>query len=235
MILVACSVVDDAAAKLVEEIRGFAAASVFTCRDLALSKCSIRCPNVADSRLTLEGRNVAAGGIVGVINLMPAVFPDELYFFPETEREYQAAEFHALLTFFLGALPCPVVNRPTAASLTAPYAGKAGWIHVARKLGIPVADLRLDSANWAMLDAKKQPGELAEATCLHGEVISGSTPWAIGACRLASAVGVEYLRASFSKHGDGHALLAVNTVPDIRQKATRNGLLQLCRRWAEPQ
>ena len=38
MILVTCSVVDDAAAKLTEEIRSFAAASVLTCRDLAFSE-----------------------------------------------------------------------------------------------------------------------------------------------------------------------------------------------------
>ena len=235
MILVTCSVVDDAAAKLTEEIRSFAAASVLTCRDLALSKCAIRCPNIAYSRLTLAGRNVAAGEILGVINLMPAVFPGELYFFLETEREYQAAEFHALLTFFLGALPCPVVNRPTAASLTGPYAGKAAWIHVARRLGIPVADLHLDSANLAMPVADNQSGEWVEATCLHGEVISGGGPCAIDACRLSTAVGVEYLRASFSKDKVGHALLGVSTVPDIRQDTTWNGFLQLCRRWAGPQ
>jgi len=235
MILVACSVVDEAATQLAEEIRGFAAASVLTCRDLALSKCAIRCPNVTDSRLTLEGRNLAAEEILGVINLIPAVFPDELYYFPENEREYQAAEFHALLTFFLGALPCPVVNRPTAASLAGPYAGKAAWIHVARRLKIRVANLHLDSACWTMTDTEKQTGELVEATCLHGEVISGSGSCAIAACRLANAVGVEYLRARFSKDGVGHALIEVSTVPDIRRDATRNGLLQLCRRWAGPQ
>ena len=208
MILVACSVVDDAAAKLAEEIRSFADAAVLTCRDLTLSKCAIHCPNVADSLVTLEGRNVAAEEILGVINLMPAVFPDELYFFLETEREYQAAEFYALLTFFLGALSCPVVNRPTAASLVGSYAGKSAWIHVARRLGIPVADLHLDSANWAISDAEEQLGASVETTCLHGEVISGNGSCAIATCRLAERRSEwSILRARFSK-GRGRARAA---------------------------
>ena len=232
MILVACSVVDDAAAKLAEEIRGFAAASVLTCRELALLKCAIRCPEVTASVITVDGRSVTANELRGVVNLLPAIFPDELYFYGETEREYQAAEFHALLTYFLAALPCPVVNRPTAMSLTGPYLGRTAWYHVAKNVGVPVAEVRLNSEEWGK--SGEAIGEPTEIVCLQGEVLraDGSTA-AEYAAKIAAAARVEYLRATFVPGNREPALFSVSTVPNLRDAATRNGLLQLCRRWAE--
>jgi len=235
MILVVCSVVDDAAVKLAEEIRSFAAASVLTCRDLAMSKCALRCPDVVASEINLHGHRVMANEIRGAVNLLPAVFPDELYFYPDSEREYQAAEFHALLTFFLAALPCPVVNRPTATSLVGPYSSRSAWLHVASNLTIPVAEVRLSSEDWANSQVMQAPGSPIEVVCLHGAVLSGSGPPAEYACRLAAAAGVEYLRASFVRNDVGAALFSVSTVPNLRDAATRDGLIRLCHRWAGAQ
>jgi hypothetical protein len=236
MILVVCSVVDDAAVKLAEEIRSFTAASVLTCRDLAMSKCALRCPDVVASEINLHGHKVMGREIRGAVNLLPAVFPDELYFYPDSEREYQAAEFHALLTFFLAALPCAVVNRPTATSLVGPYSGRSAWLQVASKLRIPIAEVRLSSEEWAKSLAMRPPGSSMDVVCLHGAVLSGSGPSAEYASRLAAAARVEYLRASFVRTGDvGVALFSVSTVPDLRDAATRDGLIRLCHGWAGAQ
>lgn len=235
MILVVCSVVDDPAFKLAEEIRSFAAASVLTCRDLAMSKCALRCPDVVASEINLDGHRVMASEIRGVVNLLPAVFPDELYFYPDSEREYQAAEFHALLTFFLGALPCTVVNRPTATSLVGAHSARSGWLQVASKLGIPVAEVRLSSEDWANSQAMRPAGTPIEVVWLHGVVVSGSGPAAKYACRLAAAAGVEYLCASFVSTDAGVALFSVSTVPNLRDPATRDALIRLCKEWTGTQ
>lgn len=234
MILVACSVVDDAAARLAEEIRGFAAASVLTCRDLALGKCAIRHPEVAASVITVDGRSVTPGELRGVLNLLPAVFPDELYFYPDAEREYQAAEFHALLTFLLAALPCPVVNRPTATGLTGPYSGRTAWFHLAKSVEVPVVDVRLSSDEWAK--PAEANGELTEVACLQGQVLGPAddvTADYVG--RIRAAAGVEYVRATFVWCDREPALFSVSTMPNLRDAATRNALRQLSQRWAKAQ
>jgi len=232
MILVVCSVVDDSAARLAQEICGFTSAAALTCRDLALAKCAIRCPETSTSVITVDGSNVRAGELRGVLNLLPAVFPDELYFYPDAEQEYQASEFHALLTFLLAALPCPVVNRPTTMSLTGPYSGRTAWYHVAKSVGVPVADVRLNSDEWA----KPAPanGTLTEVAWLQGQMVGAEEAVTSHYMRrICAAVSVEYLRATFVWRDGKPALFSASTLPNLRDAATRNALVQLSRRWAE--
>src|SRR5437016_3011803 len=111
MILVLASLIDEAAASFARELASDAAASLVTCADLASGPLNLRHPDFDASTITVSGETIPVGRIGGIVNLLPAVFPDELIFYDEEEREYQAAEMHALLTFFLSSLGCPVLNR----------------------------------------------------------------------------------------------------------------------------
>src|SRR4030088_432688 len=93
MILVLSSMVDKAAASFVKDFPD-AAASLFTCYDLAAGSTLLRYPDFEASVVSIQDRRVRVTEIGGVINLLPAVFPEELFFYPPQEREYQAAEFH---------------------------------------------------------------------------------------------------------------------------------------------
>lgn len=227
MILIVASVVDEAAAELAEKISSSAAVSLLTCRDLAQGRLALRHPDVLSSTFTVSGHEIPARSTRAVVNLLPAVFPDELFFYPQSEREYQAAEFHALLTFLLASLPCPVINRPTSMSLTGPYASPLGWYHLAGRLGVPVADVHFNSEQFANPFANPPRGESVEVTYLQGKILSAATGEVVDYTQaLARAAGVEYLRATFTRRGEGVQLLSVSTVPNVRDQETRRALKQ---------
>jgi len=226
MLLVLASIVDAAAAAFAEQLADAAAVSVITCRDLAEHATNLRFPGFEASSLTVRGQVLPVATITGVINLLPAVFPGELVFYPPEEQEYQASEFHALLAFFLTALAVPVVNRASALSLNGPFANPLGWHHLARDLGLPVAAIRLDSDHFINPFAVPAGAEAVEASCLGGQLIAPSGG-AAGAhtLALARAARVEYLRAVYLPAARGRVrFLSAHVAPDLRHAATRQAL-----------
>src|SRR5258706_5477557 len=236
MLLVLASIADAAAVAFAEELADATAVSVITCRDLAEHATQLRFPGFEASSLTVGGQVLSVSAITGVINLLPAIFPAELVFYPPEEQEYQASEFHALLAFFLTALAAPVVNRASALSLNGPYANPLGWHHLARGLGLPVAPIRLDTNRFVSPFAAPSGVELVEASCLGGQLI-GPSAGAAGAhtLALARAAGVEYLRAVYTPAARGGLrFLSAHTTPDLRHAATRQGLRDYFARPAWP-
>jgi hypothetical protein len=228
MILVLAGIADRAAVTFADELAGVTAASLFTCRDLAERPFALHHPNLRRSALTIGNRTIPLSALRGVVNLLPAVSPAEIVFYPPEERDYQAAELHALLTALLAALPCRVVNRATPASLTGPFNNPLGWHRLARRLGIPTAPLTIDSAAFVNPFTAPPDAETIEVGYLAGSLITPSGTDAdehTGA--LAQAAGVEYLRAVYTLP-DGHAALhSARTVPNVREPATRRALLEL--------
>ncbi|MEP6691581.1 MAG: hypothetical protein ABJD07_10515 [Gemmatimonadaceae bacterium] len=223
MILVLASIIDEAAASFARELASDAAASLITCADLASAPLNVRHPDFDASTITVRGESWSVARLAGVVNLLPAVFPDELVFYDEGEREYQAAEIHALLTFFLSSLACPVINRATAASLTGPFLNPLGWRHLMRSVGTPLARIDITSdafANPFLVSAGDEPVEVA---CLGQRVITPSlTDADARTLALASAGGVDYLRAVYLRDGDGGVrFLSAHTTPDVKSAATR--------------
>src|SRR5205823_3405004 len=145
MILVLASIVDEAAAAFASELGSATVASLLTCADLASAPLNLHHPNFEASTITVGGEAISVGLLTGVVNVLPVILPDEILFYDEAEREYQAAEMHALLTFFLTRVACPVINRATATSLTGPFLNPFGWRQLARSLGIAVANLQMRS------------------------------------------------------------------------------------------
>ena len=227
MILIVASAADRAAAEFAETLSVSAAVSVVTCQSLALESTAVHYPAILSSTLTIDGQSIAVAEIDWVLNCLPAVFPDELFFYPPEEREYQSAEFHALLTFFLSALPCPVINRPNSVSLTGSFSSPIGWFHLAHRLCIPVADLHLTSDERTNPFASMYAGELVHVTYLRGNLLTPPCSPADEYTRaLAQATGADFLRAAFRPAHNVFELTAVNTVPTLRDPATRQALLE---------
>src|SRR6202011_6166941 len=144
MIAVLASIADEAALSFARSFPG-SRASVLTCLDIARDSSCFCYPDFEASTITVGGKRVRIAEIDGVVNLLPTVFPEELIFYPQEECIYQAAEFTALLTFFLSALSCPVINRPTTLNLNGPVLNPIGWHLLAHAANIPTVALSIES------------------------------------------------------------------------------------------
>jgi len=202
------------------------AASIFTCADLAAQPIDLFYPGFERSTITIGGAAIPINAISGVINFLPEILPEELYFFPEEERDYQAAEFRALFTFFLQALPCPVINRPSASGLTGAFNHPLYWMDRARKLDIPTIPLVIDSDHPANHPPTQKPPAQPEIICLNQKIITVISISNLASnyqtraqqytLQLARHARVAYLKAAFEMTGQKLALARVSTVPDIR-------------------
>jgi hypothetical protein len=231
MILVLASVVDHAASAFAKELASVTAASLLTCRDLAEEPTTFRYPDFAASWLTIDGRKTGMGEIGGVIHLLPQVLPEELFFYPPEEREYQAAEFHALLTFFLSALVCPVVSRPTPQALSGPCASSIAWRYFAKRCGIAVSSMKLDTDDVDGFFGHQRAEPTFEVSCLGRRLI---TPSGTAADRitmeLSERADVAYLRAVFEDRGADPRFVTASAVPDLKNSATRRALIHFFER-----
>jgi hypothetical protein len=202
-------------------------AAVLALAELAVERSSLRHPNFARSTVTVEGRSLAVGEIAGVVNLLPAVVPDALRAYAPAEREYQASEANAWLLFFLSALECPVVNRPTTLSLSGPVLNPLGWHQLARSAGIPVSAVRVDSAESANPLPLQREG-LVEVVSVGWEIIAPSgTEADRHTTRLAEWANVEYLKARYAREGrTGVRFVGASSVPTIRRDPERTALVR---------
>ena len=226
MILVLASIIDEAAADFTRELASHTAASLVTCADLASAPLNLCHPNFDASTITVSGECVSVGRLAGVVNLLPVVLPDEIIFYNEAEREYQAAEMHALLTFFLSSLACPVINRATAMSLTGPFFNPFGWRQLAHSLGMTVARIEMRSDAFVNPFALPVANELVEVTCLGERVIVPSNTVADEqTLALAQGGGVEHLRAVYLRGENGDLrYLTAHTIPDLKSAPTRSAI-----------
>ena len=87
----------------------------------------------------IGGRPVKCDEITGVLIQRPCIFEQELLHISAVDRQYVAAEMNAFLISWLSRLTCPILNRPTAMSLSGPNWRPEQWVHAAAILGIPVS------------------------------------------------------------------------------------------------
>jgi hypothetical protein len=167
-----------------------------------------------------EGAAVVAGQIVpvssitGVLTRLPAIHADMLPQIHAADRDYVAGEMTAFLIAFLSALPCRVLNRPTAGSLLGPAWRPEQWIRAAAKAGIPVRPIH----RGVRLGALSAPeSEIAAEVTLIGDRIfgDGEPSLAAWAHSLAQAAGVDMLTLGFARYGSGLALASVDPLPDL--------------------
>ena len=170
------------------------------------------------------GQVVRAGVIRGVLTRLWAVQPDDLPHIAAEERAYVAAEATAFLVAFLAALPCRMLNRPTAGSLCGPAWQPEQWIRTAARAGIPVRACRRTVRPGAWPDRLEEPAA-ARLLAIGGRVfadpafgVAGEAP-AAWARTLARAASVQLLGLGFVRQGRGFALATVDTMPGLELPA----------------
>jgi hypothetical protein len=204
-------------------------AVLLTSEDLSAAGWRHRLPQrAADAAAVVGGRRVPAAEIDGVLTRWPSVFEQELGHIVAEDRAYVAAEMTAFLRSWLTELDCPVVNRPTAASLSGPTWRAEQWVHVAAGLGIPVRPVR----RHVRLSARAEPAPPAAphaTVTVVGERALGAVDPLLAAHsrRLAAAAGVNLLAVHFSGPERDAELLSADPLPALDDGAVADALLEL--------
>lgn len=203
-------------------------ATLLTSADLSVAGWRHSLDPCSTSTAVLGGRRVATGDITAVLTRWPCIFDQELAQIVPEDRAYVAAEMTAFLRSWLTRLPCPVVNRPTAASLTGPSWRPEQWVHVAAGLGIRVRPIRRLARLSAEVSPKNQEPPPSTVTVVGEDSFGEVDPvLKTQARRLAAAAGVGLLAVHFSGPERGAELISADPLPDLGDGAVADALLDL--------
>ena len=193
MIVVLADLADGEADALVEA--GGAAAALLGVDDLSRPGWVVHFPQ-AGPAFVADGERRATRDVTGVLVRLPAVRTGDLPHIAEADRDYAAAEMTAFLAYWLSALECPVVNRPTPSLLMGPAWPVARWLALARELGIA--------------DAQEHGGPADRwVTAVGDRAVPAEDPAARLAVALARRAGVTLLGLGFA----GDRLITVSLRP----------------------
>jgi hypothetical protein len=144
------------------------------------------------------------GDITGVLNLLPYVCEEELVTIESDDRAYVSAEVTALLFYFLNALTCPIVNRPTAECLTGPGWRHEQWALACRRVGIPT---RRISGVCGLAQTPVESEPIRSVAVLGNEFVEGQDlSHAARVFELAELACVTFLRVNFTGEGCFHSV-----------------------------
>jgi hypothetical protein len=152
-----------------------------------------------------RGRFVAAGvvrevaDLRGVLVRRPAIAPEELGWVHKRDRVYVAAEVNAFLVAWLASLPCRVLNRPSATSLSGPAWSPLHWQLAAARSGVA----------WAITGGGGLTCDVVVCSpAVHGAKTHSHED---AARRLAEISGADLLGIRFA----GDAAVAVTRQPSL--------------------
>jgi hypothetical protein len=176
----------------------------------------------------VAGQVLPAAAITGVLTRLQAVQPEMLAHIATADRDYVASEMTAFLIAFISALPCQVLNRPSAGALSGPAWRPEQWTRAAARAGIPVRPRQRSVRPNA--PAEPEADAAVELTVIgdrvFGAVEAGLAGWARS---LARAAGVGMVSLGFAQQTSGYVLATVNPSPDLnapdRLDAVREFLL----------
>jgi hypothetical protein len=147
--------------------------------------------------------------LCGVVVRRPAVAAEELPWIAAEDRQYVAAEINAFLVAWLSALPCPVLNRPSATSLCGPGWSQTYWEIVAAREGIAWSNPR-------------RGGAVREVVFCRGLHHGAASPKQVHlGVKLCALSGAELLGVRFA----GEAVAAVSTQPRLTEAGARDLVL----------
>ena len=217
MIIIVASRYDAPAQRLKDRWAG-SGAQLLTCKDLSVCGWRCRVSDPAHSTAVIGGSQIKQSEIRGVFMRLQWVWEGELLDIAAGDRAYVAAEMAAFLVFWLSGLSCPMLNRPTANSLSGPGWGRERWNFAASKAGMRVSPIRrfasLASASGQAVEVQNKPvlATVAGGQCV-GEVHSAL---AEQTRRLADIAGVDFLGVQFSSAEADASFVGVNLFPDIQ-------------------
>lgn len=208
MIAVLGSELDGAARGLVDAWSD-AGAVLLSARDLCTRGWTFHAPSGHDGAFVAGGVRRPAAALRGVVVRRPAVAAEELPWIAAEDRQYVATEINAFLVAWLSALPCPVLNRPTATSLCGPAWSQTYWQVAAARAGVA----------WSGPVASDAVEEVVFCGNLHHGNANQRRQRAGG--RLSAAAGAELLGVRFA----GDRVAAVTLQPRLAEQGARDIVL----------
>lgn len=151
--------------------------------------------------------------ITGLVNRVDFLPDAHLATVNATDRTYIQQELLAIWSSWISALPCPVLNRPTAISIAGPLYHPAIWHHYAAAVGLPVAQMIYDTD----LPDPVTPAPVHSAIVCLGTCYSASlSPDLFGACcELAAYAGLDMVELFFGSEPRGTVFSYASPIPDL--------------------
>jgi hypothetical protein len=184
--------------------------------------CTSRDP--AYSQCVIEGVRHDASEIRGVLVRSPAVTVSDLPHIAPSDRSYIAAEMTAFLVYWLSALRCPVMNRPTPRSLCGPGWYPEHWMHYAARAGLRVRpmnrSIKLTSIDHPSWPAHPEP--FTELTVVGQACFGNASPELAPKARaLAAAASVDLVKFRFG----GEYFLQADLCPTLDNERVEAAVL----------
>jgi hypothetical protein len=224
MLLFLASIADQVVNAGVAHLRALGhAAEVITAHDLAQPGWTLTIGGAPT--LVVGGAPVPARAVTAVITRIAGVTTAELPFIHAEDRDYAAAEMQAFLVALLTSLTCPVLNRPTPASLCGPAWSREQWVLAAARAGVPVATVtRRAYAGGAVVRGPAEPPR--RIVHVVGETCAGDPDPALhaAAVAVARAAGTELLRVAFDATAGAPRFLDADTWIDVADLAVATAL-----------
>jgi hypothetical protein len=168
-----------------------------------------------------DGRRVTSDCLNGVLNRLTHVPTQHLSMLPDLE--YISQEMTAFSMSWLYALPCPVLNRPTAQGLCGPWLHVSEWVVLAARAGLPTPVYRHGGGDY--IDETKTERTLFPHGTTTGAIVCGGRvfgPHAFpreieeGCVRLSALVSMPLLGVEFGRGESGEWQFASATpLPDL--------------------
>jgi hypothetical protein len=202
-------------------------AAVLTSEDLSVAGWRYLLDDPEDSGLVIDGQAVAAREITGVLTRLAYVPEHELRRILPEDRDFAAAEMTAFLLSWLTSLRCPVLNRPTPASLAGPGWRHEQWVHTAGRLGVPVQPVA-----WRLEYEAETPDEEpappdVTVTVVGSRCLGTADDTLVAqARRLAAAAGANLLAVRFNEVEDGFRLHSADPWADVSSPEVAGAILE---------
>jgi hypothetical protein len=208
VIAVLASRLDQAACGLVEAWSS-AGAVLVSAEDLCSPGWTWKAADPGCGEFVAAGAARPVADLRGVVVRRPAVAAEELGWMHTLDRQYVAAELNAFLVSWLDSLPCRVLNRPTATSLSGPAWSPLHWQLAAGRSGVV----------WTAQPGTAQALDVIVCSrSVHGARTARQKS---AARRLAAVSGAELLGIRYV----GDAAAAVTTQPSLASPAVREMVL----------
>lgn len=226
MIVILASRWDPQAAALAQQWKKHQAA-VLSCEDLSTQGWKFLVERPLESVAVVDGKPVPIHEIRGVLTRRPQVFESELLHLAAEDRAYAAAEMNAFLVAWLASLPCPVLNPPTAISLSGPGWPTAQWTAVAARAGFQVNAHQV----WggaAPPDRGQSNAEETKRLVVVGKQCFGapSTGVVERATALAVAAGAPLLEIRFQMRGAAAVFHSATPFPPLTEPLVVEAVLK---------
>lgn len=160
----------------------------------------------------LCGEVVSYRDVTGVLNRFRQVPTAHLKAAVPSDHSYIVQELHAILASWIHGFPCPVINRPTPASLTGHAHPDSVWLNLAARCGLPVV------ATEFSVDGNPPPLTIdCRGIVLHGQLFgcAAIARHAADLRQLSDIAGLDLMEVEFTRTQGEPAFARVRPLADL--------------------